>query len=195
MYPMQFEQGQKRIVYLEGEAFFDVTKDSQRPFIVQTKNMNIRVLGTQFSVNSYENNSNTFVALLEGSVKAYPAGEKFYSENAVLLKPNQMATLINKSTSMHQEDVDVKRVISWMQKGISFRDMPFKDVLNTIERHFDVHIECDPSILNNSLFTASFTDESLEEVLETIQRYRNFEYQIKDKLITISIQKNENTVP
>ena len=185
MYPIHFIEGKERIVYLEGEAFFDVTKDASHPFIVHTKNMNVRVLGTQFSVSSYENNSSTHVVLVEGAVKAYPSGEKFYSKNSVLLKPNQMVTLMKSSTALHVEEVNTKHFTSWMQKGINFRDAPFKDVLNEIERHFDVKIECETSVLKKCLFTASFGNENLEQVLKTIQRYKYFDFSIIDNQVLI----------
>ena len=86
-YPVKFIAGENRQVFLDGEAFFDVTKDKKHPFVVNADKLNVRVLGTHFNVSSYPEDAQTDVVLVEGSVGLYRGNETFDATKNTILKP------------------------------------------------------------------------------------------------------------
>ena len=94
-YPVNFIKGKNREVFLEGEAFFEVTKDTQHPFVVNAHEINVRVLGTKFNVSAYPESLATKTVLVEGAVGLYKT-ETYKAENATLMTPGDLATLDKK---------------------------------------------------------------------------------------------------
>jgi len=157
----------KRLVELSGEAYFSVTEDSLKPFIVQTEHMSVEVLGTEFNVEAYSGNTNTTVILDKGKVQVKTPDEKVYT-----LSPNQKLVVNNTSSEVSIEDVPEEDETSWISGELIFKDMPFKEIIQTLERQFNISIEInDPSILNkDDVYTIKFRKEdNLENVLDIIE--------------------------
>ncbi|AUP80706.1 FecR family protein [Flavivirga eckloniae] len=188
-YPVKFIKGQKREVFINGEALFNVAKDEAHPFVVNAKDINVRVLGTVFNVSSYPEDLNAKTVLVEGSVSLYQE-ENYQPDKAVLLKPGQMASLNKSEQSMSVKEVDVSLYTAWTNGTISFKHEPFKNIIKQLERHYDVVIHCNNKELNQTFYTASFNNVSLEYILQTFKNIYDIKYTIEKptnkKIITIN---------
>ena len=138
-YPEKFV-GKQRVVMLQGEAYFDVTKDPEHPFIVQTRFGNVTVLGTAFDVNAYNDCDECYTTLVRGKVQfTTPANE------TVILVPGQQAVVAG--MTVRKRDVDVNNYISWMNGMYSFRNESLGKIMSTLERWYDIKVIFeDPSI-------------------------------------------------
>lgn len=185
-YPVAFIAGQNRQVFLDGEAFFDVSKDKKHPFVVNADNLNIRVLGTHFNVSNYSEDAITDVVLVEGSVGLYDSNEKFDTNKSTILKPGFKGSFNKKDKQINTTAVITDTYTSWMQGGLNFRNMSFKNISKKLERHYNVTIESQNTKLDNELFNASFkSNESVEKVLSYFNDVYGIKYTIKNNQILI----------
>jgi ferric-dicitrate binding protein FerR (iron transport regulator) len=185
-YPVNFIPGKKRQVFLEGEAFFEVSEDKEHPFVVTSGNMDVQVLGTKFNVNAYPEETNINTVLVEGSVQLnVTEDEKNANSSSVLLEPGHIAHWDKDSKSAKMEEVDTELYTSWMQGKLVLRGMRFKDIMKKLERHYGVSIQNKNKELENRVFTATFDVETIEEVLNTFVAETDFDYFIEKDQITI----------
>ncbi len=184
-YPVNFIPGQKRQVFLEGEAFFEVSKDKNHPFIVSSGNMDVEVLGTKFNVNAYPEEANINTVLVEGSVRLDTNETEDGIDSLVLLEPGHIAHWDTNSKTAETEEVDTDLYTSWMQGKLVLRGMKFKDIVKKLERHYGVSIENKNEELENRVFTATFDVETIEEVLNTFVAETDFDYLMEKNKITI----------
>ncbi|UAM97990.1 FecR domain-containing protein [Polaribacter litorisediminis] len=185
-YPIKFLKGKERLVFVEtGEAYFDVTKDVEHPFIVNNGDVNIRVLGTEFNVSSYPEDATIKTVLVEGSVSLYATNEKYDVKNSTVLKPGFKADW-NKSNDVVKVDkADVEMYTAWIDGKIILKHMKFSSIIKKIERHYNVSIQNEDKVLGDEFITATFEDESIEQVLEVINKLHPIEYSVKDNKIVI----------
>ncbi len=182
-YPKKFLQGSRtRTVVLEGEAYFEVTHNKERPFIVKASTINVKVLGTKFNVSSYPNDENINTTLVEGSVNVI---DSISSNNSILIKPNFQASFNRNSTFLSSKEVNTDNYIAWVQKKIVFEDLSFKDLLAKIERAYNIEIENRNSKLNNQLFTGQFDVEGIDVIFKALSTSGGFEYEITKNKVTI----------
>ncbi|MFV5696869.1 FecR family protein [Flavobacterium sp. ZT3R17] len=184
-YPVRFIAGENRQVFLDGEAFFDVTKDKKHPFIVNADNLNIRVLGTHFNVSSYPEDNLTDVVLVEGSVGLYTANEKFDANKNTILKPGYKGSFNRKDNHIETKPVITDVYTSWMEGRLTFKNMSFNDITKKLERHYNVTIVNQNKKLANEKFYASFGDEPIEKVLSYFNDVHGINYTIKNNEILI----------
>ncbi|UKM64279.1 DUF4974 domain-containing protein [Flavobacteriaceae bacterium GSB9] len=183
-YPVKFIKGQKRNVYLTGEAHFDVTKDAEHPFVVTSNNIQVQVLGTTFNVSAYPEDNLSDVVLIEGSVKM--SANKESVNQSTTLVPGMRGS-INKGTKrISTQKVDTTIYTSWMQGELFFRNMPFENIVKKLERHYDRKIVILNKALKEEKFNASFKEEPLENVLSYFKESYNIEYKTKDNIIYIN---------
>ncbi|PXY46634.1 FecR family protein [Flavobacterium hydrophilum] len=184
-YPEQFGISGKRTVYLTGEAFFEVAKDKEHPFIVNANQVDIEVLGTKFNVNAYPETSTVNSVLVEGSIQMY---DKENPSNAVLLKPNQMAVWQNNSKKITTKSVDPAFYSAWTKGELTFKDTPFSTIVKIIQRSYDVEIINENSDLARQTFTGTIkiSESSVENILELLKRDTPFDYTIKQNTIIIT---------
>lgn len=186
-YPVNFLEGQDRNVFLDGEAYFKVAKDSLRTFTVVTDHMNTEVYGTSFNVSSYKNENNTFTVLLEGSVGVYqPNNPK--GGNPVKIIPGQRAVF--EKGNIDVEQVNVHKYTAWTMGELNFIDDRFGQIVKELERHFNVEIVNRYEDLNDKRFTGTFTTESIEQILKVCQAHTPFSYEKNGNVITIHKQSN-----
>lgn len=182
-YPQFFSDNSKREVFLVGEAYFAVAKDSKRPFIVKSKNIDIAVLGTQFNVSAYPDDNKNTVVLVEGSLEIQSIDNTY---NKVLLKPHQKAELdIKSGRDIEISDVSVSKYILWKEGEMYFYNEAFHDILIKLERHFNVEIINNNDKLDNIKFTARFKDESIIDILNSFKAHTSFSYKVNDSFIHI----------
>lgn len=135
-FPVQFK-GDNRVVRLSGEAYFEVTKDKEHPFIVKSKDVEIEVLGTSFNFRSYKNETKVSTTLIEGSVKV-TAGGKFR-----LIRPGEQALFSRTDGNLAVNIVDAEFYTSWKSGKFLFRNERLEDVLKSLSKWytFDYHFE------------------------------------------------------
>ncbi|WJS95467.1 FecR domain-containing protein [Flavobacterium johnsoniae] len=184
-YPVQFIKGHNREVVLEGEAFFDVAKDKTHPFVVKTRGVNVRVLGTKFNVSSYKEDSDINTVLVEGSVSLSGLGN---ADKKAMLTPGEKGSWNSKNTEITIDKVDTRFYTEWINGEIVFRKTAFRDIIIKLERTYDVTIENNRTDILDKKFNASFNKniESIEKVLETMSKIQGFTYTKQGKLIKIN---------
>ncbi len=167
-YPKEFESD-KRIVNLTGEAFFEVAKDAKKPFIVQTSNMNIEVLGTKFNVNAYPDLIEVKTTLQEGRVKIDVLNGK--SDNDFFLSPNEELLFNTATGSISKNEVDASEAFAWSKGVLNFNSVPLSDVFRQIEKKYDTRIVFSPSEeMKGKRLTVKFeNNESVNDVFDILQ--------------------------
>lgn len=184
-YPVKFIAGENRQVYLDGEAYFDVAKDKKHPFIVNADELNVRVLGTHFNVSNYPEDTSTDVVLVEGSVGMYKADEEFDALKNTILKPGFKGTFNKGNTAISTKAVITDIYTSWINGGLTFRNMTFKNIITKLERRYNVTIVNKNEKLANEKFNASFGDESIDKVMSYFNDIHGINYTIKNDQILI----------
>jgi ferric-dicitrate binding protein FerR (iron transport regulator) len=162
-YPVVFANDIRQ-VKLTGEAFFDVKKDRLHPFIVNAGKLNIEVKGTRFNVCNYLNESNSEITLESGSVRLF-AGSYTDDKTLALIKPGQRALLDNTRDKLSVTEVDVEKHTSWKEGQLIFRDDTMDEVVLKLNRKFNVDIILQDPELKEYIYTATFEDESLSQIL------------------------------
>ncbi|MEX0315143.1 MAG: FecR family protein [Allomuricauda sp.] len=161
-YPVQFIPGKNRQVYLKGEAYFNVAKDSLHPFIVNAESVDVQVLGTQFNISSYPEDPSINTVLVEGSVKITPENQEI---NSILLEPNHKASWNKGSNLMSSEKVDTEIYTGWITGKLIFKNTPFLEIQRKLERHYNVTIINENEALKSERFDATFDIETINQVL------------------------------
>jgi len=184
-YPIKFIKGKDREVTLTGEAFFDVRKNENSPFIVTSGTMGIRVLGTRFNISSYPEDSNQTTVLVEGSVRIYEAGTKYNQDETTLLSPGFKADWNKDLKKMSLEKVNTDLYTGWVKGKLIMKKMNFASILQRLQRHYGVRINNEYEELNDRTFTATFETETIKEVMETFTIETPFEYDINGDEIHI----------
>lgn len=174
-YPSSFKNQFNRQVFIDGEAYFDVAKNANKPFIVQTEDVTIQVLGTKFNIRSYSNNKKIKTALVEGSVNLYLND---LPENQKTLIPGQAAVVDEIKKHINVESFQEDNEIGWIFNRLVFIDEPFYEVVKKIERSYGVKIVNKNESLNSVHFYGDFDiqNESVEDVLKAFTTIQFFEY-------------------
>ncbi|MFD0761318.1 FecR family protein [Lutibacter aestuarii] len=180
-FPTNFSNGKSRVVYLQGEAFFNVSKDKDHPFIVKTENMDVEVLGTEFNVSAYDNDLQTAVFLVEGSVELTKEDK---AVAPVLLVPGQLGSIYHDRKVISVEKGISNIYTSWMDGKLILRNVKFNELLKKLERRFNVSIENKNNQLGDEIFNANFGDESIEMVFKYLKEIQEINYEIEgDKIV------------
>lgn len=185
-YPETF--GKERIVELNGEAYFEVTKNPEKPFRVKTNGVTVSVLGTHFNVNAYAADSLVETTLLEGSV----AVSNNVSGEQVVLKPNETAVYRRSTgTLVMHPDEDARNEISWREGILSFDNTSMGEIARQLSHHFDVTIQIKGEQLRNYRLNARFKqNETLEEILDMLAPIGGFTYKTTQANIIELKQEN-----
>jgi len=186
-YPVKFISGQERQVFLQGEAFFDVAKDSLHRFVVDAQELNVEVLGTKFNVSTYTEDSEIEVILVEGSVDIDAHKKAGSKENSVVLKPGFNGVFNKKEKSISTSKVNTSLYTSWMTGNVVFRNTPFSEITKKLERIYNVSITIDNKQLENENFNASIEvdNETIEQVLNYFNKVYEIEFEIEQNRIRI----------
>ncbi|MDJ1499093.1 FecR family protein [Xanthocytophaga agilis] len=177
---------QERTIYLEGEAFFEVTPDKKRPFRVVTSSLTTQVLGTSFNVQAYRNSmgsnyGSTHVTVATGKVRVVDSVQAELEQ----LLPGDELIYDNTHHSVQTRKVDLSTIRSWQNKRLIFRDTPIAEIVAQLERWYDVSIVIDNPALYSCHFTATFNQLTLQQTLELLSITTNLSYQQNGKTITL----------
>jgi len=182
-YPVQFVKNQNRQVYLLGEGYFEVEKDKQHPFMINTQNVNVEVLGTKFNVDTYTENISTDVVLVEGKVSLYK--DQKAKENPVYLKPGEKGSTIKSRSEIKIEQVNTDYYTAWVKGSLVFKNASFNDIIKKLERHYNVTFINRNKMLGKEIFNARFDNEPIEVVLKYFSDSYAIDYIIDRDKITI----------
>lgn len=180
-----------RTLYLEGEAYLEVQKDTENPFIVNTKNQSIQVLGTKFNVSAYPEDIRTVTTLVDGLVDVYSALNDEESQlfkdpekqaiNCVRLYPGEQSQLIN--NVIDKRLVDVSTYIAWKQGLITFKNDQLEHVIKKIERWYDVEFEVKNWPENMTIDGEVPSDIKLSGILKVLELYTNKKLKIIERRV------------
>lgn len=160
-YPDRFE-GDVREVELQGEAFFDVAKNPDKPFVIKSGEVLTTVLGTSFNINTYPDNQQIAVTVATGKVKVAS------HENEIHLGPNEQGVFDKKTKTISKKMPDIATFLNWKDGIIHFEDTSLAKVAESLERWYGVTFIFEKESLGDCHITANFNNELLPAVLESI---------------------------
>lgn len=166
-FPKEF-QGSQREVYLDGEALFKVAHDPSQPFIVHAQGAKIQVLGTEFNVKGWEEDTKTEVVVREGKVSVNSNKPELSDESEVILTKGYMTELVRGEAPEPARRVESNFYLLWTSGGMHFDNTPIQKVFKDIERRFDVNISAEREEILDVPFTSTFQYAELDEVLSVI---------------------------
>jgi transmembrane sensor len=185
--PKQFNRA-KRLVKLSGEGFFEVvpslepgSTSKKIPFIVETGSLRTRVLGTAFNIEAYEQESEVRVSLVHGKV----ALDDTATDQTTVLSPNHMVRYSKQTQSWEVLPVAAANVALWTQGYLVFNEVPLQEAIERVENRYQVHIECDPALVQHKRITASFRNSTWPTVLTNILFVHGLQYKKAGEKIVI----------
>jgi len=178
-YPVEFV-GNERKVYLEGEAFFDVTRDKQKQFVVETEKAKVRVYGTAFNVYAYPNEDEVAATLVRGAIDLKERG----AGNRIRLEPGEQGCLVGGKLAKREVDVDM--YTAWITGRMVFKSIRLGDMLKHLARWYDVDIVFTEERLKEVSFTGEVKKyDDFTEVLDVIESTQVVHFRIEDRTIIV----------
>lgn len=176
-YPSEFD-GDTREIEFTGEAFFDVAKDPNRPFIINTPFESVTVLGTSFNVRAYGNESNSEIAVSTGKVNVNSGS------SSIIVEPNQKVIVNHSSDLMGLESTESLNELAWHTNTLRFANTPLNKVILDMSEFYGVQITLNNKAIENCFYTDTFVREELDIALQsiavvfdvTIQKLENGDY-------------------
>ncbi|MDD4192106.1 MAG: FecR domain-containing protein [Mangrovibacterium sp.] len=163
-YPTDFAI-ERRDVFLDGQAFFQIKRNTQMPFKVFCRDVEVRVLGTSFNINAYPEEQEVKVVLETGKVELMKSSG---SQTKYTLEPGQKLTYHRVSDHVIVREVELDRYVKWKDGVLIFRKDPMSEVVPVLQRKYNIDLEMNVPSLDKYLFTATITDESLNEIIKSI---------------------------
>lgn len=178
-YPASFSDFKERKVELSGEAYFEVSKNKQQPFIVKTDKQEIEVLGTHFNVNAYKDEPNNRTTLLEGSVKVLISGG-----NNVIIEPGQQALVA--SGTINVKNVDTEAIIDWKNDEFVFNNENLGSIMRKIARWYNVDVVFIDTEVSKETFSGSLSRKNtISEILKTLELTDRVHFKIDERKVMI----------
>ena len=172
-----------RNVELTGEGYFEVSKNKDLPFVVNTEKLSVKVLGTKFDLKSYEEDSEVKVVLKEGMVKV---GDFLADAIPVELKPNQRFTFRKTDLSMQVDSMDASHIDNWRNGVMTFDKVPLEEIAKELKRLYNIPIRIESDKLKQIVYYSDFQKNvSIEKVLEILSSGNKFRYEVKPEEIRI----------
>lgn len=190
VYPSEFKN-EARPVTLEGEAWFSVQKDPAKPFIVNTNHLSVTVLGTEFNVKAYPREARTIATLATGKIEV-----KTITNKTRTLAPGEQLIYTNETSRIRVQKVSPADASSWKSGQLIFTDATFQEIIQTLQRHFNVTIHADKSIESSrEQYTIKFLkNENIEQILNILRDVTiDFSYRIENKRIVIRSSTHPST--
>ncbi len=163
-YPKTFTK-QERKVNMEGEAFFNIKKNKEKPFVIHTNKLEIIVLGTSFNVKAYPQKQIQEVTVKTGIVKVSSISKP---QMKITLHPGDKAIYSNSDTSILKQKIQNENYIAWKTKNFNFKNEKLSDVLNLIEEVYYININIPKNTDLDILYTANFENTSVKKIIQTI---------------------------
>lgn len=194
--------GEQREVYLSGEAFFEVTKNAAKPFIVNSGVLHTEVLGTSFNITAFQEIDEIKVTVATGQVRVvsnspFEPGRRFEGcdgcgqEGDVLsetLTPGQQATYNKTSHELSLREVDIEKYLAWKDGILYLSEADYKQVFEQLTRWYGVEFEFVNVPTVEWDYSGEFKDMSLELVLSTIGYSKGFDFQVQENVVTLKFE-------
>lgn len=173
---------QKRVVYLEGEAYFEVAPSATQPFIVKTPEMDIQVLGTKFNVKAYAEDDAVYTTLAEGAVQA--KSEK--NNTAMVLSPDQQCRYLKNTGKMEKHEVDAQIYTGWTEGKFIFENETLEEIMKQLNRWYDTRV----SYQNNEVRDYRFTGivdrfDNIKTILDMMEKTYHIQFNIQGREIFV----------
>lgn len=202
--------GKTREITLEGEAFFDIAKQPNRPFIVHVSGYDIKVLGTAFNVKSYPEDKTVETTLLRGLVQLTKEGDG--KQPPIYIHPNQKIIVEKPEISKNVQDVSLPRQVAikeyeiinidsaeadkvpetaWVYNRLDFKGESFDELARKMERWYNISIVFEDEKAKQLKFTGSFQDETIEQAFEALDAAKPFDYSVQGNKVYVGT-KNDN---
>jgi hypothetical protein len=173
--------GKQRVVDLEGEAYFEVAKNPEKPFIVRTAKANVRVLGTQFNVKAYADDDYTYATLNEGNVQVSKDGIN------EVLKPNEQLVINNSTAETSKRIVDASIYSAWAKGRLVFKDERLEDILTALSRWYDVSVFFPEAELKDRRFSISIDRyNDIQILLDQMELTNRVDFTMKNNAIIVN---------
>lgn len=183
-YPIQFT-GDKRVVYLEGEAFFTVTPDKEKPFIVVSPKASVSVLGTEFNLRAYADEGNVQTTLVTGSV--IMQSEKYKQQ--IKLVPGEQGTLDIKTGNLRKQEVDTYLYSAWKDGRFVFRNTRLEDLFNILSRWYDLHVFYLNTEAKDIRFTGDINKtEDFKSILKIIENNERVTFNVNQRTVSVQLK-------
>ncbi len=179
VYPSRFE-GKERMVALEGEAYFDVARDNEHPFIVKTEHLGVKVIGTKFNISNYVGKL-TRVTLIEGSVNVTnPKGGK-----SLLMKPSDEVTIDSNGT-VTKNTIDVDGYVYWQEGFFYFDNQPLSEIMQTIGKWYNVSVVfVNEAAMNYRFHFLCERKADIQHAIELLNRMKNLDITLQGTTVVI----------
>ncbi|WP_421871531.1 FecR family protein [Marinoscillum sp.] len=179
VYPKEFVDSIRQVT-LYGEAFFDVKRNPQQPFLIESGQLTTRVLGTSFNVRSYTEERQIYVAVVTGKVQI----ESTAGRKEVLL-PEDMGVFNKDDGTLNQTEFDPELLIGWTEGLLAFENQTLPEIFKSLEKWYGVKIEVDESLNLEGQYSGRYQNKPLEVILKGISYTSHFNYSINHKTIRI----------
>jgi len=179
-YPKEFAANERN-VSLEGEAFFEITKNPAKPFIIENKSFNVKVLGTSFNVLAYEKDTTAVVTVVTGTVSFID--ENDYSE---LLTVGDVGVLNKRKQRIQKSTNADLNFMAWKTKKLEFTNTTFNEVCVSLKKYFSIDINVKDKAILNCTFTGFFEDPKLDDVLKVLEKTLNIKAVVNQKNVEIT---------
>lgn len=180
-FPDSFKGNQRKVI-LTGTAYFEITKNKEKPFHINTPNTEIEVLGTKFLVDANDKNFEK-VLVDEGKV-AFSSGS-ILSQQKVILTKNEIGTWNPESHQLSEQINSEQNSNAWLSGRLAFSNLPLSEVLKTLENHFNIKIELADTSFSATKYSGQFNTNNAEKIIETICLTLNLSYENKDQKFVI----------
>jgi transmembrane sensor len=175
-----------RKVTLSGEAYFRVAHDTKKPFIVKTGKLSTRVVGTEFNVHAYHNESKMKVAVVQGRVRVNEQQQNGNTKQlGTILTPNLMLNYDVSSGQYSTTNADAAKIASWQNGGLYFEDADLQEIMMALSRHYNREIRFANKPLGRCDYTIGFSQEPLPKVLQVLSQLTGLTYRTDQNKIII----------
>lgn len=182
VYPVNFHGSAERRIELDGEAYFEVAKDKNHPFIVKTGKQEVTVLGTHFNVNGYKDESIISTTLIEGSIKT----SNLSSGRSRILSPGQQSMVFREGDAIDISNVNTENIISWKNGYFIFDNQDITSIMKVISRWYDVNVKYEHINLEEK-FGGTFSRSSdLDDILKVLKILGNVDFKVEGRTIIVS---------
>ncbi|MEX0274814.1 MAG: FecR family protein [Flavobacteriaceae bacterium] len=183
-YPIAFLEGSNREVFIDGEAYFKVSRDENHPFIVHADAVSVEVLGTEFNISSYAEDAEVNTVLVEGAVRMRTG---MTPDQHTDLTPGLMGSWDKTSHSIVTEKVELGLYVGWVEGELIFRKSSFENMAKKLERRYNVTIQNNNALLDSKKFNARFNVnvESIDDIMKSVSGIYPFSYTIGDGKVII----------
>lgn len=168
-YPQRFQKDVRNIEF-RGEAYFEVTKNKDCPFIIQSQEYKVRVLGTTFNLNNYADSEELQLTLCSGKVLMN------FGEEQLKLSPGEQLVVDKNNMSLGREPVNTQNYMLWMKNKLYFNHTPIQEVVRRLERVYNCSIKFDQNRVFNNRLSGTHDNKSLEAVLKSIRLATGIKY-------------------